>query len=221
MINLLRLFLANHLIYSLNVLFNNFSRIVSDRSQSYTLDIFSSWPRGHRYFIWNPLFSLIFHTLAKQNVFIHKYGTKKNLSPHEESNLRPSPSNALLLIYQDSMVSKAHYKVHIWHASYLLLGSIMLILMFVNRIKKVISLKLGRWMVCHKWINNVDSIMFVNRVRKVLSLKLGREMVLSQMWDKKFQSPWRSNLRPSDSAFQHTTTLVTRQKTSSSVSFRA
>ena len=68
MINLLRLFLAIHLIYSLNVLFNNFSRIVSDRSQSYTLDIFSSWPRGHRYFIWNPLFSLVFHTLAKQKL---------------------------------------------------------------------------------------------------------------------------------------------------------
>ena len=50
--------------------------------------------------------------------------------------------------------------------------------------------------------------MFVNSVRKVLSLKLGREMVLSQMWEKKFQSPWRSNLRPSDSALRHTTTLV-------------
>ena len=220
MINLLRLFLAIHLIYSLNVLFNNFSRIVSDRSQSYT----SSWPRGHRYFIWNPLFSLIFHTLAKQKLrkmFSYtSMGQGKTWVPmrNQTSGLHLP---MLYFWFTKTMVSKAHYKVHIWHASYLLLGSIMLILMFVNRIKKVISLKLGRWMVCHKWINNVDSIMFVNRIRKVVSLKLGREMVSSQMWDKKFQSPWRSNLRPSDSALRHTTTLVTRQKTSSSVSFRA
>ena len=68
MINLLRLFLAIHLIYSLNVLFKNFCRIVSDRNQSYSLDSFSSWQRGHRYFLRNPLFSLIFHTLAKQKL---------------------------------------------------------------------------------------------------------------------------------------------------------
>ena len=40
---------------------------------------------------------------------------EKNLSPHEESNVRPSdPSlNTLLLSRRDSMVSAGHYKVHI------------------------------------------------------------------------------------------------------------
>ena len=40
---------------------------------------------------------------------------EKNLSPHEESNVRPSdPSlNTLLLSRRDSMVSAGHYKVNI------------------------------------------------------------------------------------------------------------
>ena len=40
---------------------------------------------------------------------------EKNLSPHEESNLRPSDPrlNTLLLSRRDSMVSAGHYKVYI------------------------------------------------------------------------------------------------------------
>ena len=39
---------------------------------------------------------------------------RKNLSPHEESNLRPSDLHfdALPLSHRDSMVSKVYYKVH-------------------------------------------------------------------------------------------------------------
>ena len=37
---------------------------------------------------------------------------EKILSPHEESNLRPSDSDALPLSKRDFMVSKARYEVH-------------------------------------------------------------------------------------------------------------
>ena len=43
-------------------------------------------------------------------------GQRKILSPHEESNLRPSRipcPDALPLSNRDSMVSKAHYEVHV------------------------------------------------------------------------------------------------------------
>ena len=48
------------------------------------------------------------------------------LIPHEEWNLRPSDlrSDALPLSHRDSLVSKAHYKVHIWHCTWSSLPSV-------------------------------------------------------------------------------------------------
>ena len=53
--------------------------------------------------------------------------------------------NALLLSHRDSMVSKAHYKVHVWHVLCILLGSAMsLVSCFVNRIRKMVSFELDK-----------------------------------------------------------------------------
>ena len=66
-------------------------------------------------------------------------GQRKILSPHEESNLRPSDlrSDALPLSHRDSTVSEVYYEVH------------------MTRV-----LHTAR-------ISNVDSVMFVNRIRKM------------------------------------------------------
>ena len=44
---------------------------------------------------------------------VNEHGTKKVLSPHEESSLRPSDlrSNALPLSHKDSLVSGVYYEV--------------------------------------------------------------------------------------------------------------
>ena len=53
--------------------------------------------------------------------------------------------NALLLSHRDSMMSKAHYKVHVWHVLCILLGSAMSLLScFVNRIRKMVSFELDK-----------------------------------------------------------------------------
>ena len=53
--------------------------------------------------------------------------------------------NALLLSHRDSMLSKAHYKVHVWHVLCILLGSAMSLLScFVNRIRKMVSFELDK-----------------------------------------------------------------------------
>ena len=53
--------------------------------------------------------------------------------------------NALLLSHRDSMMSKAHYKVHVWNAFCILLGSAMsLVSCFVNRIRKMVSFELDK-----------------------------------------------------------------------------
>ena len=59
-------------------------------------------------------------------------------------------------------------------------------------------------------ISIVDSVMFVNRLRKMVSFELGKEIVkdIFRVWDKeKIQSPHEeSNLRSSDSALRCSTT---------------
>ena len=53
-------------------------------------------------------------------------------------------SETLLLSHRDSMVSKAHFKVHIWQASCILFGSAVSIASyFLSSIRKKVSCKLG------------------------------------------------------------------------------
>ena len=52
------------------------------------------------------------------SVFVTSVGQKKILRPQGESN-----SDVLPLSHRDSMASKAHYEVLIWHVSCILLGS--------------------------------------------------------------------------------------------------
>ena len=73
----------------------------------------------------------------------HERGTKKTFwvpIRNRTSDLRIPRSDALPLSHRDSMVSKAYYKVHIWHASCILLGSAMSIAScFVNWIRKMVT----------------------------------------------------------------------------------
>ena len=74
-------------------------------------------------------------------------GQRKILSPHEESNLRPSDlrSDALPLSHKDSSVSEVYYEV------------------LITRV-----LHTAR-------INNVDSVMFLIEIVEMLSFELGEE----------------------------------------------
>ena len=96
------------------------------------------------------------------------------------SDLRIPRSDALPLSHRDSTVSEVYYEVH------------------MTRV-----LRTAR-------ISNVDSVMFVNRLRKMVSFELGKEIVkyIFHVWDKeKIQSPpEESNLRSSDSALRCSTT---------------
>ena len=71
-------------------------------------------------------------------VFSRVWDKEKNLSPHEESNLRPwiSHSDVLPLSHRDSTVREVYYKVHMTHI-----------------------LHTAR-------ISNVDSVMFINRIER-------------------------------------------------------
>ena len=61
------------------------------------------------------------------------------------SNLQIPCSHVLPLNHRDSMVSKGHYKFHIWHISCTLLGSALLIAPhFVNRGWNMVSFKLSK-----------------------------------------------------------------------------
>ena len=61
------------------------------------------------------------------------------------SDLRIPCSDALPLSHRDSTMGKAHYEVHIRHASCILLGSAMSIASyFVYRLGKIVSFKLGK-----------------------------------------------------------------------------
>ena len=77
----------------------------------------------------------------------HKHGTKEKFwvpTRNQTSHLWIPRSNALWLSHRDSMVSKSQYKVHIWHASCILLRSAMSIVScFANRIRKTVSFKHG------------------------------------------------------------------------------
>ena len=113
----------------------------------------------------------------------HERGTKKKfLDPmrNRTSDLRIPRSDALPLSHGNSTVSEVYYEVH------------------MTRV-----LRTAR-------ISNVDSVMFVNRLRKMVSFELGKEIVkdIFRVWDKeKIQSPHEeSNLRPSDSALRCSTT---------------
>ena len=65
-------------------------------------------------------------------------GQRKILSPHEESNLRPSDlrSDALPLSHRDSTVSEVYYEVHMTRVLHTARISNVDSVMFVNRIKK-------------------------------------------------------------------------------------
>ena len=73
----------------------------------------------------------------------HERGTKKTFwvpIRNWTSDLRIPCSDALPQSRRDSMVSKAYYKVHIWHASCILLRSAMSIAScFVNWIRKMVT----------------------------------------------------------------------------------
>ena len=95
----------------------------------------------------------------------HERGTKKKfLDPmrNRTSDLRIPRSDALPLSHGNSTVSEVYYEVH------------------MTRV-----LRTAR-------ISNVDSVMFVNRLRKMVSFELGKEIVkdIFRVWDKeKIQSP--------------------------------
>ena len=74
-------------------------------------------------------------------------GYRKILSPHEESNLRPSDlcSDALPLSHKDSLVSEVYYEVLITHV-------------------------LHTARIC-----NVDSIMFLIEIVEMVSFELGED----------------------------------------------
>ena len=74
-------------------------------------------------------------------------GYRKILSPHEESNLRPSDlcSDALPLSHKDSLVSKVYYEVLITHV-------------------------LHTARIC-----NVDSIMFLIEIVEMVSFELSED----------------------------------------------
>ena len=55
----------------------------------------------------------------------------------------PHP-DALPLSRRDSMVSEAHYKLHVWHASSILLGSVMSIVPCLLTIGMLVSFELGK-----------------------------------------------------------------------------
>ena len=78
----------------------------------------------------------------------HEHGTKKKiLSPHEESNLRPSDSMlrvALPLSYRDTMVSMVCYEVHITCILHSARISSVKSIMFVNRTRGMVSFELGK-----------------------------------------------------------------------------
>ena len=73
----------------------------------------------------------------------HERGTKKTFRVpirNRTSDLRIPCSDALPLSHRDSTVSKAYYKVHIWHMSSILLRSVMSIAScFVNWIRKMVT----------------------------------------------------------------------------------
>ena len=73
----------------------------------------------------------------------HERGTKKTFRVpirNRISDLRIPCSDALPQSRRDSMVSKAYYKVHIWHTSCILLRSAMSIAScFVNWIRKMVT----------------------------------------------------------------------------------
>ena len=73
----------------------------------------------------------------------HELGTKKTFRVpirNRTSDVRIPCSDALLQSRRDSMVSKAYYKVHIWHTSCILLRSVMSIAScFVNWIRKMVT----------------------------------------------------------------------------------
>ena len=79
-------------------------------------------------------------------VFSRAWDKEKVLSPHEESILRPSYSALwyLPLSHRDSTVSQAYYEVH------------------MTRVLHTAK------------ISNVDSVMFVNRIRRIVSFELGK-----------------------------------------------
>ena len=53
-------------------------------------------------------------------------------------------TDALPLSHRDSMVSEAHYKLHVWHASPILLGSVMSIVPCLLTIGMLVSFELGK-----------------------------------------------------------------------------
>ena len=75
-------------------------------------------------------------------------GQRKSSESPWRTHLRPSVSVlpcSTTVSQRDSMLSKAHYEVQIWHVSCILLGSAMLILScFVNRIGKTVYFKLAK-----------------------------------------------------------------------------
>ena len=79
-------------------------------------------------------------------VFSRAWDKEKVLSPHEESSLRPSYSalRYLPLSHRDFTVSQVYYEVHMTRV--------------IHTAK----------------ISNVDSVMFVNRIREMVSFELGK-----------------------------------------------
>ena len=70
-------------------------------------------------------------------VVLSQVWDKENiLSLHEESNLRPSDSDALLLNHKDSLVSEVYFKVNTTFVLYTARMSNVDSVTFVNRMKK-------------------------------------------------------------------------------------
>ena len=88
-----------------------------------------------------------YNNCLEKDVFrLVNWDKEKVLSPHEEhtSDLQFLCSHTTVS-QRNSMLSKAHYEVQIWHVSCILLGSAMLILScFANRIRQTVCFKLAK-----------------------------------------------------------------------------
>ena len=79
-------------------------------------------------------------------VFSRAWDKEKVLSPHEESSLRPSYSalRYLPLSHRDFTVSQVYYEVHMTRVIHTAKISNVHSVMFVNRIREMISFELGK-----------------------------------------------------------------------------
>ena len=91
--------------------------------------------RGWNYIFQNILRGKLCNTYTYQHVNkIWKMISSELTTEIEKDIFSSQTSNALPLSHRESMVSKAHYKIYIWHMSCILLGSaISVVSCFVNR----------------------------------------------------------------------------------------